>query len=172
MAGALPLSSWPGANSGWWPVLWFTGKVLCALFVFIWLRGTLPRLRYDQFMQLGWKVLVPLSLLWILLVDAVRVIGEQGYDRRRLMIIVGIPLGVALLVTFFWPAAKKPAEPDPAAELAEEALAFPVPPMDLVVPPSPHLVVTAARTVPVDPGRVDPGTPDRVDIDEQDGSDA
>jgi NADH-quinone oxidoreductase subunit H len=162
-----PLSLWPGANSGWWPVLWFTGKVFCALFVFIWLRGTLPRLRYDQFMQLGWKVLVPLSLLWILLVDAVRVIGEQGYDRRRLMIIVGIPLGIALLVTFLWPEAKKTAEPDPAADLADQALAFPMPPMDLVVPPSPRLVVTAAGTPSL--GR---DGADRADIDEQGGPDA
>ena len=51
-----------GANTGWWPVLWFLGKVLLFLFFFIWLRGTLPRLRYDQFMKLGWKVLIPVAL--------------------------------------------------------------------------------------------------------------
>ena len=53
------------ANEGWWPLLWFFGKLLLFIFVFIWLRGTLPRLRYDQFMGLGWKVLIPVSLAWI-----------------------------------------------------------------------------------------------------------
>ncbi len=50
---------------GWWPVLWFLGKLLVFIFVFIWLRGTLPRLRYDQFMKLGWKVLIPVALAWM-----------------------------------------------------------------------------------------------------------
>ena len=43
---------WPGANEGYWPLLWFFGKVLFFIFIFIWLRGSLPRLRYDQFMAL------------------------------------------------------------------------------------------------------------------------
>ncbi len=141
-----PLSLWAGANSGWWPLLWFTAKVFGGIFVFIWLRGTLPRLRYDQFMQLGWKVLVPLSLLWILLVDAVRVLGQQSYDRRTVLLWVGIPLAIALLITFVWPESKK-AGPEAVDEVAaDDALAFPVPPMDLVVPPSPRLVPAAART--------------------------
>jgi NADH-quinone oxidoreductase subunit H len=67
-----PLSLWAGANEGWWPMVWFIGKMLVFLFVFIWLRGTLPRLRYDQFMRLGWKGLVPASLLWILMIFAIR----------------------------------------------------------------------------------------------------
>jgi len=60
-----PITLWGGANSGWWPLLWFTVKVLLRLFVFVWLRSTLPRLRYDQFMRLSWKVLIPVNLLWI-----------------------------------------------------------------------------------------------------------
>src|SRR6185312_8057539 len=48
-----PISVWPDANTGWWPLLWFIGKVAIFMFVFIWLRGTLPRIRYDQLMRLG-----------------------------------------------------------------------------------------------------------------------
>ena len=50
------------ANQGYWPFLWFMGKVIFFIFIFIWLRGTLPRLRYDQFMAFGWKGLIPFSL--------------------------------------------------------------------------------------------------------------
>jgi NADH-quinone oxidoreductase subunit H len=56
-----------------WPILWFLGKTLVFLFVYVWLRGALPRLRYDQLMDLGWKVLIPLSLGWTLIVAAVMV---------------------------------------------------------------------------------------------------
>ncbi len=59
-------------NTGWWPVLWFLGKLFGYLFFFIWLRGTLPRLRYDQFMRFGWKVLIPSGLIWIVAVSALR----------------------------------------------------------------------------------------------------
>ncbi|HXW34965.1 MAG TPA: NADH-quinone oxidoreductase subunit NuoH [Acidimicrobiales bacterium] len=50
------------------PILWFSGKTLLFLFFYVWLRGALPRLRYDQLMDLGWKVLIPLSLIWLLIV--------------------------------------------------------------------------------------------------------
>ena len=60
-------------------MLWFVGKLLLFLFFFIWLRGTLPRLRYDQFMQLGWKILIPASLLWLLMVATVRALNTR-YD--------------------------------------------------------------------------------------------
>ncbi len=73
-----PLSLWAGANSGWWPVLWFTGKVVVFLFVFVWLRGTLPRLRYDQFMSLGWKWLIPINLLWIMATATVQTLKNEG----------------------------------------------------------------------------------------------
>jgi len=69
-----PLSAIAGGvlNTGWWPMLWFVGKLLVFLFFFIWLRGTLPRLRYDQFMRFGWKVLIPIALVWIMAVAFLR----------------------------------------------------------------------------------------------------
>lgn len=52
------------------PLLWFVAKVAFCLFVFIWARATLPRYRYDQLMRLGWKVFLPLSLVWVVLISA------------------------------------------------------------------------------------------------------
>ncbi|CAG7590208.1 MAG: NADH-quinone oxidoreductase subunit NuoH [Candidatus Midichloria sp.] len=52
-------------------VAWFVIKILFCLFVFIWVRASLPRYRYDQLMRLGWKVLLPLTLLWVVLVASI-----------------------------------------------------------------------------------------------------
>jgi NADH-quinone oxidoreductase subunit H len=124
---------WHGANEGYWPVLWFFGKVLFFIFIFIWLRGSLPRLRYDQFMALGWKILIPVSLLWLVAVATVKAIQlEGGLDRPTLLIVLGI-IVVALLVVSFWPTRK-------SDETAEEKVSvstgstnggrgFPTPPM-------------------------------------------
>ena len=77
------LSIWDAAlNTGWWPVLWFVVKVLLFIFFFIWLRGTLPRLRYDQFMRLGWKVLIPVAIVWLLLVATVRALNAALHVRH------------------------------------------------------------------------------------------
>jgi NADH-quinone oxidoreductase subunit H len=55
-----------------WPIAWFVIKVLAVAFVFIWIRGTLPRLRYDQLMAFGWKVLIPLALLNVVITGGLR----------------------------------------------------------------------------------------------------
>jgi NADH-quinone oxidoreductase subunit H len=96
-----PLTVWSGANTGWWPLLWFLAKVLILLFCFVWLRGTLPRVRYDQLMNLGWKVLIPVSLAWILMVATVRVALQHGISTP--VYIIGGAI-VALLLVLAWTA--------------------------------------------------------------------
>ena len=63
----LGFSSWTWIH----PFVWFTLKTSCIVFVFIWVRGTLPRYRYDQLMRLGWKIFLPLSLFWVIFVSFV-----------------------------------------------------------------------------------------------------
>jgi NADH-quinone oxidoreductase subunit H len=127
-------SVWSGANSGWWPVLWFVGKLLLFLFFFIWLRGTLPRLRYDQFMQLGWKILIPSSLGWLLMVATVRALNTRyDFDTRQIAIYGGLAAGALILVTFVWDlvSARKleDEESDVTPEWDPMAGGHPVPPL-------------------------------------------
>jgi NADH-quinone oxidoreductase subunit H len=88
-------------NHGWWPILWFLGKLGLLLFGFIWIRATLPRLRYDQFMRLGWKVLIPFSLVWILVVAAFRELTNEGKSRMTTLLWVGVPIVVLVLAWAF-----------------------------------------------------------------------
>ncbi|HEX7660830.1 MAG TPA: NADH-quinone oxidoreductase subunit NuoH [Pseudonocardiaceae bacterium] len=125
-----PLSLWSGANSGWLPAVWFIIKTLIFLFVFIWLRGTLPRFRYDQFMRLGWKFLVPVSLVWILVVIAVRdVKSAYGFTAPVVLTGLGIIVVIALVVAFAVP---QRTVSEKRIELSGGG--FPVPPLDLQPP--------------------------------------
>jgi NADH-quinone oxidoreductase subunit H len=87
-------------NQDYWPFLWFIAKVMIFIFIFIWLRGSLPRLRYDQFMAFGWKRLIPISLVWIIAVATIRAISlEGGFDRRYLLMAIGV-VAVLFLALF------------------------------------------------------------------------
>jgi NADH-quinone oxidoreductase subunit H len=95
-----PISTfWNGANHGWWPLLWFVIKVQLLLFFFIWLRGTLPRVRYDQLMKLGWKVLIPVSMVWLMLVAAVKAMRNEDYSFSRIVLYVGGAVVALLLIS-------------------------------------------------------------------------
>lgn len=74
LGGWLPPFGWEIVPLTWVPgPVWFALKVAFVLFCFIWVRATLPRFRYDQLMRLGWKVFLPLSLVWVILIAGVLV---------------------------------------------------------------------------------------------------
>jgi NADH-quinone oxidoreductase subunit H len=125
---------WEGANHGWWPILWFVGKLLVFLFFFIWLRGTLPRLRYDQFMQLGWKILIPTSLLWLLMVATVRALNTRyDFNVRQVSIYVAVGFAVIIALSFVWDlfaaSRRDEDELEPTVEWDPMAGGHPVPPL-------------------------------------------
>lgn len=128
-----PISLIDGANTGWWPLIWFVAKVWTFMFVFMWLRATLPRLRYDQFMALGWKLLIPVSLVWIMVVAVLHAVGHTGIIPN---LIAAAILLLALLAAnslrhklIHRRAASSP--PPPA-----DARAFPIPPLPGAPAPS------------------------------------
>jgi NADH-quinone oxidoreductase subunit H len=119
-----PISMIDGANTGWWPLLWFVIKVWTFLFVFMWLRATLPRLRYDQFMALGWKLLIPVSLVWILIVAVLRNAQLDGILPNLIAAAILLAV-VSALVTLRAKRIRRNVAPDPPPV----AGSFPVPPM-------------------------------------------
>jgi NADH-quinone oxidoreductase subunit H len=120
---------WPGANEGYWPLLWFFGKLFLFIFLFIWLRGTLPRLRYDQFMKFGWKVLIPASLAWIVAVATLRVFSADiDITERPTQIALGAVLLVIVLMMFL-PERREDREVTAEPSTDARAGGYPVPPM-------------------------------------------
>ncbi|GAB3989584.1 NADH-quinone oxidoreductase subunit NuoH [Nocardioides marmoraquaticus] len=140
---------WEGANSGYMPVVWFFGKVLFFIFVFIWLRGSLPRLRYDQFMDFGWKILIPVALVWVVAVAGIRLVRNEYPDffDSRTLLIVGVVLGLLVLALVFVPE-KSAGDDDVEAEPFDAfAGGYPVPPMPGQELPSSEMVsTTTTRT--------------------------
>lgn len=121
---------WAGANEGWWPVLWFFLKTLGFIFMFVWLRGTLPRMRYDQFMNFGWKILIPVSLVWIFAVAFIRKLRNEDMLGQETLIWVAVGAGVLVLLTLLIPEKKPEPEPEPEVEEFDAfAGGYPVPPM-------------------------------------------
>ncbi|GAA2618206.1 NADH-quinone oxidoreductase subunit H [Paractinoplanes durhamensis] len=143
---------WHGANAGWFGLIWFLAKLLIFLFGFIWLRATLPRMRYDQFMRFGWKVLIPVSLVWILFLSYVKLANNELTDRTKWYSIGGLVV-VVLVVAMLWPASRKPRQLSVEEQLAAKPPgSFPVPPIDLQVPPSPRARRAVAERTPATVG--------------------
>ena len=81
-----------------WPILWFLGKTIVFLFVFVWLRAALPRLRYDQLMDIGWKRLIPLSLGWLLIVAGFVIDGWWGLAMAAAVVVAAIAITRAFAI--------------------------------------------------------------------------
>ncbi|MFL0276525.1 NADH-quinone oxidoreductase subunit NuoH [Mycobacterium sp. SMC-19] len=128
-----PFNMWPAANTGWWPLLWFTVKLWGFIFVYIWLRGTLPRLRYDQFMALGWKILIPVALAWVMIAAVLRSLRNDGYEHWQLALagMSTLTAGVLLLALHrkFSALNSRLDEPAPAAPAVTSEGSFPTPPL-------------------------------------------
>jgi NADH-quinone oxidoreductase subunit H len=109
----------PGWLQALLPTVYFIAKVGIFLFVFIWLRGTLPRMRYDRLMDLGWKVLLPLGLFWVL-ATGFAVVLRTSTDQDTVLRIAGVGAGVALLLYLAAPLlARRPrrdTQPEPEPE--------------------------------------------------------
>jgi NADH-quinone oxidoreductase subunit H len=130
----VPLSLWSGANSSWFPMLWFVAKVMILLFGFVWLRGSLPRVRYDQLMAVGWKVLIPVSIVWILVIATIKTLRNSPHNTVAYGV-AGLTLVILVALIVMWDsAAQRKAEyyeEGRAMARGGENPAFPVPPMDL-----------------------------------------
>jgi NADH-quinone oxidoreductase subunit H len=106
VATTLWLGGWRGPAPDvlpWlWPLLWFIGKVLLVIYVYIWVRATLPRVRYDRLMAFGWKLLIPWGLVWVMLTGAVVVLPDV-YGRGAIVTAGIIGVGAALALSLIWP---------------------------------------------------------------------
>ena len=111
---------------GRFTMIWFMAKVIAFFFIFVWLRGTLPRLRYDQFMKFGWKILIPVSLFWIMVASSFRLMSQRGASKS---VVIAAAIGVVIIllaaITLFDRSKEKSEEREALGDVAPPS--FPVP---------------------------------------------
>ncbi len=115
IAVTLFLGGWRGPHPDFlpwlWPILWFVFKVTAVIYVYILVRGTLPRMRYDRLMNFGWKRLIPFGLLWVLVTGFV-VVAPDHFTRKELFtgaaVVFGVLVLAMLIAPLFAPKAKQP----------------------------------------------------------------
>ena len=132
-----PLNLIPFLDNPWFGPIFFVLKVQLLISGFVWLRGTLPRFRYDQFMDLGWKKLIPISLLWIVMVGL-----APQYTLGRAVLLLAIP--IALSGTTDKDEVEDEYDPDEPFDAF--AGGYPVPPRPGQVLPELASVVRSSRT--------------------------
>ncbi|WP_084956109.1 NADH-quinone oxidoreductase subunit NuoH [Thermoactinospora rubra] len=133
---------WDGADSGYWGFLWWFLKFFLAFTFIVWVRASLPRVRYDQLMSLGWKVLIPVNLAWLLLVAGIQTVRGATQGTSDWWWAVGITAFLLIGGLAVWARfdttnqrrreAKKAQIEAEFEELRNEPVAggFPVPPLD------------------------------------------
>ncbi len=139
-------------DTGYWGLLWFFIKVQFLISFFVWLRGTLPRFRYDQFMDLGWKIMIPFSVVWLMVIATFRKVVPI-LPFWGLALIIGVAL-LGLVAVLFWGDRVEEPKPAPTGPFDAFAGGFPVPPMpgqvlpelaDLVAVQAPEPVAAASE---------------------------
>lgn len=136
-----PISHIEFLNSGWWGMLWFFLKMWFFMWLMVWTRATLLRFRYDQFMELGWKRLIPFSLGWLVVVALVR--GVTQWVQLPLPLLAGVIVGIFLVISVVMWFLDRPTPEEDAEEETRDfdpfADGYPVPPLPgQVLPPSPR----------------------------------
>ena len=124
---------WGGMfDQGWWTLLWFVLKVQILIFIVVWARAALPRFRYDHFMSLGWKALIPINLVWIMLIALYRK-ARAGAMSWTVPAVVSVVVALIILLIIFRMEKKQPVPEELGTKDGKvfDAYAggYPVPPM-------------------------------------------